>query len=43
MIWICENSTVTKFEGDIFEYKEMLKKRIARQKRKAVKLAKLDR
>ncbi|MPC25694.1 ATP-binding cassette sub-family F member 2 [Portunus trituberculatus] len=26
-IWICENQTVTKWEGDILSYKEMLKKK----------------
>lgn len=40
-IWICEKQCVTKFDGDIFEYKEKLRKRVAKQKRKAVKLAAL--
>jgi ATP-binding cassette subfamily F protein 2 len=30
-IWICENQTVTKWEGDIFEYKEALAKKVRKQ------------
>lgn len=27
-IWICENGTVTKWEGDILDYKQHLKKKL---------------
>lgn len=30
-IWICEKQTVTKWEGDIFEYKEALAKKVRKQ------------
>lgn len=30
-IWICEKQTVTKWEGDIFEYKETLAKKVRKQ------------
>lgn len=30
-IWICENETVTKWESDIFEYKEALAKKVRKQ------------
>lgn len=30
-IWICENQTVTKWESDIFEYKEALAKKVRKQ------------
>lgn len=32
-IWICENGTVTKWKGDILEYKEYLKKKVLADQR----------
>ena len=35
-IWVCNNQTVTKWEGDIFEYKESLVRRLEKlEKREA--------
>jgi len=30
-IWVCENQKVTKWEGDIFSYKEALVKRVNKE------------
>lgn len=30
-IWICENETVTKWKGNILDYKDHLKKRISKE------------
>uniref|UniRef100_A0A0N5AVH2 ATP-binding cassette sub-family F member 2 n=1 Tax=Syphacia muris TaxID=451379 RepID=A0A0N5AVH2_9BILA len=35
-IWICDNHTVTKWEGDIFSYKTFLRQRINKERRKMV-------
>lgn len=32
-IWICENETVTKWNGTIMDYKEHLKKNMAKESR----------
>lgn len=37
-IWICENETVTKWNGDILEYKEMLKKKVMKDNEKRKKM-----
>lgn len=37
-IWICENQTVTKWEGDILSYKEMLKKKVMKDNEKRKKM-----
>ncbi|XP_050699131.1 ATP-binding cassette sub-family F member 2-like isoform X2 [Eriocheir sinensis] len=37
-IWICENQRVTKWEGDILSYKEMLKKKVMKDNEKRKKL-----
>lgn len=36
-IWICENQTVTKWQGDIISYKEMLKAQVMKKNAKAKK------
>ena len=36
-IWICEKGTVTKWEGDILAYKEMLKANVMKQSNKIAK------
>lgn len=36
-IWVCENQTVTTWEGDIFTYKEQLRKQIMKQMAKMQK------
>lgn len=36
-IWICEKQTVTKWEGDIISYKEMLKEQVMKRNAKAKK------
>ena len=38
-IWICEKETVTKWEGDILEYKQHLKNKVMKELRKAEKAA----
>ncbi|XP_047482406.1 ATP-binding cassette sub-family F member 2-like [Penaeus chinensis] len=37
-IWICEKETVTKWEGDILSYKEMLKKKVLKDNEKRKKM-----
>lgn len=37
-IWICENETVTKWNGDILDYKEMLKKKVIKDNEKRKKM-----
>ena len=37
-IWICENQKVTKWEGDILAYKEMLKKKVMKDNEKRKKM-----
>lgn len=37
-IWICENQAVTKWEGDILAYKEMLKKKVMKDNEKRKKM-----
>ncbi|ELU10847.1 hypothetical protein CAPTEDRAFT_89408, partial [Capitella teleta] len=39
-IWICENQTVTKWEGDIFTYKEALVQSLEKAERAERKAAK---
>lgn len=39
-IWICENETVTKWNGGILDYKDHLKKRIIKDIEKAEKAKK---
>lgn len=36
-IWICEKQTVTKWEGDIFTYKEALTKKVKKDNAKMLK------
>lgn len=36
-IWICENQTVTKWEGDILDYKDHLKSRVMKESNKDAK------
>ncbi len=43
VIWICEKQTVTKWEGDIIDYKEHLKKQVMRESNKDAKKNGLDR
>merc|ERR1719362_1532621 len=38
-IWICEKETVTKWEGDILQYKEHLKNKVMKELRRAEKAA----
>ena len=38
-IWICEKQTVTKWQGDIITYKEMLKEQVMKRNAKAKKKA----
>ena len=38
-IWICEKQTVTKWQGDITTYKEMLKEQVMKKNAKAKKKA----
>jgi len=38
-IWVVENQTITKWEGDIFGYKKFLKKRFAHEKKLKSKMA----
>lgn len=33
-IWVCENATVTKWQGDILQYKEHLKSKILKDNAK---------
>lgn len=35
-IWICDHQSITKWEGDIFSYKDFLRKRIDKERRKMV-------
>jgi len=42
-IWICENRTVTKWEGDILAYKDHLKSKVMRESNKDAKKKGLDR
>lgn len=37
-IWVCANGAVNKWEGDIFEFKEHLRKRIEKDKKKRAAL-----
>jgi len=37
-IWLCENQTVTKWEGDIFTYKDTLKKKVQKEQARLEKL-----
>jgi ATP-binding cassette subfamily F protein 2 len=41
-IWICENQTVTKWEGDILSYKDHLKGKVMKASNKAAKKLGLD-
>lgn len=41
-IWICENQTVTKWEGDIIEYKDHLKAKVMHESNKDAKKKGLD-
>ncbi|XP_017492946.1 PREDICTED: ATP-binding cassette sub-family F member 2-like [Rhagoletis zephyria] len=36
-IWVCENGTVTKWEGSILTYKEHLREKVLKENRKALK------
>ena len=36
-IWICEKQTVTKWEGDILQYKEHLKSKVMKEAKKNAK------
>lgn len=40
-IWVCENQTITKWEGDIFSFKEFLKKKIEKDRKNRKKLTSL--
>uniref|UniRef100_A0A915K193 Uncharacterized protein n=1 Tax=Romanomermis culicivorax TaxID=13658 RepID=A0A915K193_ROMCU len=40
-IWVCENQTITKWPGDIFSYKEHLRKRIDKDRKNRKKLTSL--
>merc|ERR1711884_103257 len=42
-IWICENQTVTKWEGDILSYKDHLKSKVMKESNKQAKKLGLDR
>ncbi|XP_003377336.1 ATP-binding cassette sub-family F member 2 [Trichinella spiralis] len=39
-IWLCDKGTITKLDGDIFLYKEHLKKQIEKEKRKKIEASK---
>ena len=41
-IWICENQTVTKWEGDILDYKEHLKASVMKESNRDAKKRGLD-
>ena len=41
-IWICENQTVTKWEGDILSYKDHLKSKVMKEANKDAKKKGLD-
>lgn len=41
-IWICENETVTKWEGDIISYKDTLKAKVMKAQNKAARAAGMD-
>ncbi|KAL1284261.1 ATP-binding cassette sub-family F member [Trichinella pseudospiralis] len=40
-IWLCDKGTITKLDGDIFLYKEHLKKQIEKEKRKKIEASKV--